>query len=99
MKAELLEADEAPPPPPVDIMERKTEEEKNEDVFPGTDFLCVADVIQVNCHLLPVLYICSSSSASCVCINWRQCVRELQSHSSTCWTQTESHLLIQSAQR
>ncbi|XP_074484717.1 protein TALPID3-like isoform X2 [Sebastes fasciatus] len=36
-----------PPPPPVDIIQRKSEEEEDEeDVFPGTDFLSVADVIQ-----------------------------------------------------
>ncbi|XP_049917868.1 protein TALPID3 isoform X6 [Epinephelus moara] len=36
-----------PPPPPADIIEKKSEEEENEeDVFPGTDFLSVADIAQ-----------------------------------------------------
>ncbi|XP_067469523.1 protein TALPID3 isoform X4 [Thunnus thynnus] len=48
---EQLDADEAPPPPPpshtVDITERKSEEEEDEeDVFPGTDFLSVTEVVQ-----------------------------------------------------
>ncbi|KAM6968590.1 LOW QUALITY PROTEIN: protein TALPID3 [Tautogolabrus adspersus] len=33
------------PPPTVDVMERRSEEEE-ESIFPGTDFLSVADVIQ-----------------------------------------------------
>ncbi|XP_070697779.1 protein TALPID3 [Pempheris klunzingeri] len=47
-KAEQLHAGEAPPPlPPVDIMETESEEEEGkEDVFPGADFLSVADIIQ-----------------------------------------------------
>ncbi|XP_008275355.1 protein TALPID3 [Stegastes partitus] len=52
-----LDADEAPPPPlppshTINIIERKSdeeeeeEEEEEENVFPGTDFLSVADVVQ-----------------------------------------------------
>uniref|UniRef100_UPI0037E9B0AC protein TALPID3 n=1 Tax=Semicossyphus pulcher TaxID=241346 RepID=UPI0037E9B0AC len=43
--AEQLDADEAPPPS-VDIIQRKSEEEDEENVFPGADFLSVADVTQ-----------------------------------------------------
>lgn len=51
---EQLDAGEAPHPPShtVDIIERKSEEEEDEEnVFPGTDFLSVADVVQVHLHL------------------------------------------------
>ncbi|XP_073340428.1 protein TALPID3 isoform X3 [Pagrus major] len=38
---------EAPPPPSVDITETKSEEEEEEvNIFPGTDFLSVADIVQ-----------------------------------------------------
>nr|XP_046268461.1 protein TALPID3 isoform X2 [Scatophagus argus] len=50
-EADQLNAGEAPPPPPphphVDVIERKSEEEEDEEnIFPGTDFLSVADVVQ-----------------------------------------------------
>lgn len=41
-KVEQLDSGEAPPPPPDDIIEMKSGEEEN--LFPGTDFLSVADV-------------------------------------------------------
>ncbi|XP_051253889.1 protein TALPID3 isoform X1 [Dicentrarchus labrax] len=45
-EAQQLGAGEAPPPA-ADIIERKHEEEEDEEnVFPGTDFLSVADIIQ-----------------------------------------------------
>ncbi|XP_044022437.1 protein TALPID3 isoform X2 [Siniperca chuatsi] len=47
-EAEQLDAGEAPPPSRTgEIIERKSEEEEDEEsVFPGTDFLSVADVVQ-----------------------------------------------------
>ncbi|XP_041810325.1 protein TALPID3 isoform X2 [Chelmon rostratus] len=46
-KEEQLDADEAPPLPRVDIIKRKNEEEEDEEsVFPGADFLSVADSVQ-----------------------------------------------------
>ncbi|XP_076605677.1 protein TALPID3 isoform X2 [Chaetodon auriga] len=46
-KAEQLDAGEAPPLPHVDIIERKSEEEEDEQsVFPGTDFPSAADSVQ-----------------------------------------------------
>ncbi|CAI5695034.1 unnamed protein product [Oreochromis niloticus] len=46
-----LEAEEAPPPPrppshTIDIIEGNEEEAEEDDVFPGTDFLSVVDVVQ-----------------------------------------------------
>ncbi|XP_063353181.1 protein TALPID3 isoform X3 [Pelmatolapia mariae] len=46
-----LEAEEAPPPPRppshmIDIIEGNEEEVEEDDVFPGTDFLSVIDVVQ-----------------------------------------------------
>lgn len=48
-----LEAEEAPPPPrppshTIDIIEGNEEEVEEDDVFPGTDFLSVVDVVQVS---------------------------------------------------
>lgn len=59
-KVEQLDAGEAPRPPShtVDIIERKSEEEEDEEnVFPGTDFLSVADVVQVHLHLPLLLFL------------------------------------------
>lgn len=49
-------------PPDLDIIKTKSEDEEDEDnVFPGTDFLSVADVVQVT------FYFSSSSSPVLQC--------------------------------
>lgn len=50
---QLLEAEQAPPPPrppshTIAIIEGNEEEVEEDDVFPGTDFLSVVDVVQVS---------------------------------------------------
>lgn len=50
-------------PPHLDIIKTKSEDEEDEDnVFPGTDFLSVADVVQVT-----FFYFSSSSSPVLQC--------------------------------
>lgn len=77
-KEEQLDADEAPPLPRVDIIKRKNEEEEDEEsVFPGADFLSVADSVQVTFLFLSCLF---SSSSSCICTPAVSCLSLVDHH-------------------